>query len=177
MEKSQSSSRLLSQDLQNPFSTTMVVVTPAKKKMFSIESLGIASKVIGIYSWLEDTLERKRKRKDESVPTKYVVSLAVHCRTALAKAKKEKNLSILWQDPEIWHLTMEIAKPNKVGRIEDMMPDDFTLHSIDLGEARHDTKVGLWRSSNEVIEAQLESLKLSKIKMKIEIEEVKRFIR
>ena len=72
---------------------------------------------------------------------------------------------------------MEIAKPNKAGRIEDMMPEDFTLHSIDLGEARHDTKVGLSRSSNEVIEEQLESLKLSKIRMKAEIEVLKRFIR
>ena len=72
---------------------------------------------------------------------------------------------------------MEIAKPNKVGIIVDMSPDDFTLHSIDLGEARHDTKVGLWRSTNEVIEGQLESLKLSKIKIKTKIEELKRFIR
>ena len=72
---------------------------------------------------------------------------------------------------------MEIAKPNKVGRIEDMMPEDFTLYLIDLGEARHDTKVGLWKSGNEVIEEQLENLKLSKIRMKAEIEELRRFIR
>ena len=72
---------------------------------------------------------------------------------------------------------MEIAKLNKAGRIEDRTPDDFTLHSIDLGEARHDTKVCLWISSNEVIEGQLESLKLSKIKMKVEIEELNTFIR
>lgn len=65
---------------------------------------------------------------------------------------------------------MEIEKLNKGGRIEDMNPNGFTLHSIDLGEAKHDTKVGLWRSSNEVIEGQLESLKFSKIKMKAEIE-------
>lgn len=72
---------------------------------------------------------------------------------------------------------MEIAKPSKARQIEDMTPEEFTLHSIDLGEARHDTKVGLWRSSNEVIENQLENLKLLKIKMKTEIEELKRFIR
>ena len=71
---------------------------------------------------------------------------------------------------------MEVAKPNKAGRIEDMAPTDFTLHSIDLGEARHDTNVGLWRSSNEVIEEQLESLKSSKIRMKAEIEEIRKFI-
>src|SRR5271163_3066906 len=58
-----------------------------------------------------------------------------------------------------------------------MTPEDFTLHSIDLGEARHDTKVGLWRSGNEIIENQLEDLKLSKIRMKAEVEELKRFIR
>jgi len=47
---------------------------------------------------------------------------------------------------------MEIAKPTKEGRIKDMSTDDFALHSMDLGEVRHDTKVGLWKSKNEVIE-------------------------
>ena len=61
----------------------------------------------------------------------------------MVKAKKQRTLSILGQDPETGHLTMEVVKPNKAGRIEDMAPADFTLHSIDLGEARHDTKVGL----------------------------------
>ena len=48
-----------------------------------------------------------------------------------------------------------------------MTADDFTLHSMDLGEARHDTKVGLWKSTNEAIEGQLESLKLSKIELRL----------
>ena len=79
-----------SHDPTNPFSTTTVEVTPVKKKMFSIESLGAASKVISIESWLEDTLERKRKRKrrDEGAPTKDIVSLAVHSRSTLTKVKK-----------------------------------------------------------------------------------------
>jgi len=72
---------------------------------------------------------------------------------------------------------MEIAKLNKRGRMKDMMADDFTLHSVDLGEARHDTKVGLWRKSNEVIKGQLKSLKFSKIRMKTEIEELNKLIR
>ena len=72
---------------------------------------------------------------------------------------------------------MEIVKPNKEGRIKDMTTDDFTLHSVDLGEARHDTKVGLWKSTNEVIEGQLESLKSSKVKMKAKIKELNMFIR
>ena len=71
---------------------------------------------------------------------------------------------------------MEVAKPNKEGSIEDMTPEDFTLHSIDLGEARHDTKVGLWKSTNEVIENQLESLKAAKVRMRSEIDEVNSFI-
>ena len=111
--------------------------------MFSIELLGTASKVISIESWLEATLERKIKRKDESVPAKDIVSQVVHSGTAMVKAKKHKTLSILGQDRETRHLTMEVAKPNKVRRIEDMTPEDFTLHSIYLGEARNDTKVGL----------------------------------
>ena len=72
---------------------------------------------------------------------------------------------------------MEVAKPNRAERIEDMTPPDFTLHSINLREASHDTKVGIWRSRNEVIEEQLENFKLSKIKMKAEIKELRKFIR
>ena len=41
--------------------------------MFSIESLGTTSKVIGTNSWLEDTLEKKRKRKDEGQEAKDIV--------------------------------------------------------------------------------------------------------
>ena len=122
-------------------------------------------------------LEKKKKRKDEGVPTKDIISHAVCSGTAMVKVKKQRTLSILGQDPEIGHLTMEVAKPNKVGRIEDMMLEDFTLHLIDLREARHDTKVGLWKSGNEVIEEQMENLRLSKIRMKAEIEELRRFIR
>ena len=58
-----------------------------------------------------------------------------------------------------------------------MIANDFSLHLVDLGEAKHDTKVGLWKSTNEVIEGQLESLKLSKTRMKEEIEELNMFIR
>ena len=70
---------------------------------------------------------------------------------------------ILGKDLEIGYLTMEIAKPNKEGRIEDMTIDNFTMHSVGLGEAKNYTKVGLWKSTNEVIKGQLESLKLSKV--------------
>ena len=71
---------------------------------------------------------------------------------------------------------MVIEKPNKEGRIEDMTIDDFTLHSIDLKEARHDTKVGLWKSTNEIIKGKLESLKSSKVQMRVDIDELKKFI-
>lgn len=109
-EKASSSSKLLFQDLKNPFSVGIVVKTLVKKKMLSIESLGVASKVIGRESWIEDTLKRKRKRKDEIDPTKDVVSQEVHSGSAMVKSKKQKTLSILGQDPEIGHLTIEIAK-------------------------------------------------------------------
>ena len=78
-----------------------MVKTPVKKKMFNIESLGVASKVIGTESWLEDTLERKRKRKYEIIPSKDVVSQEVHSGSAMVKAKKQKTLLILGQDSEI----------------------------------------------------------------------------
>ena len=92
-----------------------MVVTLAKKKMFSIESVGTTSKVKGTNSWLEDTLERKRKRRDEGASTKDIISLAICSRSMLTKVKKQKTFSILGQDPEIGYLTMEIAKPNKEG--------------------------------------------------------------
>ena len=66
----------------------ITVAVTSVKKMFNIESLGVASKVVGTKSWLEDTLERKRKRKDESVPVKEIVSQVVHSRTTMVKAKK-----------------------------------------------------------------------------------------
>ena len=72
---------------------------------------------------------------------------------------------------------MEIAKPTKDGRIEDLTTTNFTLQSLDLREVRHDTKVGLWKSTNEVIEEELEGLKLAKVGMKAEIHELNCFIR
>ena len=122
-------------------------------------------------------MERKRKKRDEGTLAKDIVSLVVYSRSMLTKVKKQKTLPILGQDPETRHLKMEIAMPKKGGRINDMMADDFTLHLVDLGEAKHDTKVDLWRSSNEVIEGKLASLKLSKIRMKAEIEDLNKFIR
>ena len=74
VEKSQSLSRLLSQDPNNPFSAIVVAVTPVKKKIFSIESLGVASNGIGTDSWLEETLERKRKRKYECPCKRHYIS-------------------------------------------------------------------------------------------------------
>ena len=119
--------------------------------MFSVESLGTASKVISTESWLEDTLEMKRRRKDESTHTKDFISLIVQSSSTLARVKKQKPLLILGHDLATGHLTMEIEKPNKEGRIEDMTTNDFTLHLIDLGEARHDTNVNLWKLTNEFI--------------------------
>lgn len=87
-EKAPSLSRLLFQDPKYPFSSGTMVKTPVKKKMFSIESQGAASKVIGTNSWLEDTLERKRKRKDESVPSRDIISQVVHSSSTMVKAKE-----------------------------------------------------------------------------------------
>ena len=87
-EKALDSSRLLAQDPKNPFSTIAAAVTQVKKKMFNIESLGTVSKVISTESWLEDTLKKKRKRKDESTPAKDIVSQAVHSGSTMVKAKK-----------------------------------------------------------------------------------------
>ena len=162
VEKGQYSSKLISRAPKNPFSSTTKAITSIKGKMFRFDSLGTTSKVIDTDSLLEDTLDRKRKRKNEGAPNKDTLSLVVRCGSALTKVKKQKTLSILGQDPKIGHLTMEIAKPNKEGRIEDMTTDDFAMHLVDLREARHDTKVGLWKSTNEVTEGQLETLTLSK---------------
>lgn len=87
-EETPSSSRILIKDSKNPFSVGNMVKTPVKKKMFIIESLGAASKIIGTESWLEDTLERKRKRKDESVPSRDIVSQAIRSGAAMIKTKK-----------------------------------------------------------------------------------------
>ena len=161
---------------KNPFAPPTAKATPAKRKMFSVESLATASKVISTESWLEDTLERKRRRKEENTPTKDAVSLAVSSGSALARVKKQKPLLILGHDPTTRHLMIEIAKHNKEGRIKDMTTNDFTLHSIDLREPRHDTNVDLWNLTNEVIEGQLESLKSSKVRMRLMFNELNKFI-
>jgi hypothetical protein len=83
-EKSQSSPKLVPQAPKNPFAPSTVAATPVKRKMFSIDSLGMASQVINMKSWLEDTLERKKRRKDESTPAKDTISLAVQSGSALA---------------------------------------------------------------------------------------------
>ena len=95
--------------------------------MFSVDTLGTTSKVIGNESWLEDTLDKKRKRKEEGVANKETLSLVIYYGSTLSKVKKQKTLSILVQDLDKGHLTMEIAKPTKEGRIEDLNTDDFTL--------------------------------------------------
>lgn len=154
-----------------------MTLSPVKRKMFNVDMLQAASKVFNIKSWLEDTLDRKRKRKEEGVPNKETLSLAIHSRSTLSKAKKQKTLSILIQDPDTRILTMKIAKPTKKGRIKDMFVEDFTFHSIDLEEVRHETKLGLWKSTNDVIEGQLERLKLAKVIMKVKIHELNYFIR
>lgn len=88
VEKSQGASMLISHVPKNLFSSTVKEITLIKRKMFSIDSLRMASKVIGTESWLEDTLEKKRKRKDEGAPNKEALSLLVHSRSTLSKVKK-----------------------------------------------------------------------------------------
>jgi tellurite resistance-related uncharacterized protein len=155
----------------------MKKLTPVKRKFFSVDTLGTTSKVIDTESWLEDTLDRKKKRKEEGVRNKETLSLDIFLGFTLSKVKKKKTLSILRQDLDVGHLTMEIEKPTKEGRIEDMSIEDFALHSVDLKEVRHDTKVGLWKLTNDVIEGQLKSLKLAEVKIKAEIHELNCFIR
>lgn len=46
-QKGQGFSMLIPQVLKNPFSSTTKVITTAKRNMFSIESLRMASKVLG----------------------------------------------------------------------------------------------------------------------------------
>ena len=63
--------------------------------MFSIDSLGTSLKVIGIESWLEDTLDRKRNRKDESAPSNDTLSLVIHSSlNSLRSRNKRPCLSL-----------------------------------------------------------------------------------
>ena len=105
-----------------------------------------------------------------------MISQAIRSRTTLAKIKKAKTLSILDRDPNTGHLTIEVAKPTREARVEDMTSADFEIQSIDLGEARHDTKVDLWKATTEVFYEELEEMKLPKVKLKAEIHELNNFI-
>jgi hypothetical protein len=165
-----------STDMKNPFSTTKVV-TPLKKTMFSVDTIKKADSVLNIESWLENTLNKKRKRTEEGTPSKDTLSSALQSGSIVTKIKKAKTLSILGKDPNTGHLTVEVAKPVKEGRIEDLSSNDFELQSIDLGEMRHDTKVDLWKSTTIVIEEELEELKMAKVSLKAEVKELNTFIR
>ena len=88
VEKKTTEAKKSKETSKNLFSSPTVTTTRAKRKMFSVESLGIASKVISTESWLEDTLERKRRRKEENTLAMDVVSLAVSFGSALARVKK-----------------------------------------------------------------------------------------
>ena len=55
----------------------MKILTLVKRMMFSIYTLEIVSKVINTKSWLEGTLDRKRKRKEDGFLNKDTLSLAI----------------------------------------------------------------------------------------------------
>ena len=63
--------KLISPAPKNPFSSASKALTPVKS---SVDTLGIASNIIGTKSWLENTLDRKKKRKEEGAPNKETVS-------------------------------------------------------------------------------------------------------
>ena len=133
-------------------------------------------KVLGMDSWLESTLDQKRKRIEDETPDKEALSQAIQSRIALAKLKKAKTFSTLSWDPSTGHLTMEIAKPTKEARVEDLTIADFEIQFINLGKFQHEMKVDLWKATTKVSEEELEELKLSKVKLKAKIHELNSFI-
>ena len=80
IEKVPKNSKLISQSPKNPFSLATKTSTLFKRNMFRVDILKTTSKVIGIESRLEDTLDRKRKRKEEGVPNKETLSFTIHSR-------------------------------------------------------------------------------------------------
>ena len=71
---------------------------------------------------------------------------------------------------------MEIANPIREARVKDLTTTNFEIQSINLEEAQHDTKVGLWKATTKFIEEELEELKLSKVKLNVEIHVLNSFI-
>ena len=53
--------------------------------MFIMDILGSARKVLGIDSWLESTLDQKRKRTKDNILDKEALSQATQSRIALTK--------------------------------------------------------------------------------------------
>ena len=94
IEKVPKASKIISQVLKNSFSSATKTFSLIKRKMFGVDTLGTASKVIDIESWLEDTLDQKRKRK-EGVPKKENLSLAVYSISTLSKVKKQNTCQFL----------------------------------------------------------------------------------
>ena len=126
-EKVSQASKIIPPTPKNPFSLAAKTMTPFRRKMFSVDTLGTLSQVIGIETWLEDTLDRKRKRKEEGLLNKETLSLDINFKSILSKVKKKKTFSILGQEPDIGHLTMDIVKPTKEVKLKDLTIEDFSL--------------------------------------------------
>ena len=84
----------------NPFSLASKTLTPVKRKIFSVYTLWTMPKVIGTKSWLENTLDRKKKRIEKGTSNNEMLSLAICSRLTLSKVKNHNTLSILGRDAD-----------------------------------------------------------------------------
>lgn len=135
---------------------------PIVRKLFDPTTLQSVINVLSIESWLEETIDWKKRRYEEATPSKVLVMQATSSQPQSQKMKKQKAIATLATDPSISHMLMQITEPQKEGEFDELTANDFQIRTIDIGVLEHDFILNIWKSTNERIEGKLEELRAEK---------------
>ena len=87
---------------------------------------------------MEETIDRK-KRCEESAPSKDLIVQATQSQSVSRKAKKQKTLAALATDSSIG----QIAEPQKEGKFCELTTNDLQIRTVDIGSSVHDSMVNI----------------------------------
>lgn len=149
-----------------PFVSQSKMTPHVTRKLFDPMMLQSAINVLSTKSWLDDTIGKKKRRCEESTPSKGLIVKVTASQPTSKKMKKQKTMAALAIDPTFGHLLLEITQPQKEGNIDELAPSDFHIRIVDMGILVHDSMVSIQRSTNARIEDKLEELRKEKEALK-----------
>lgn len=132
------------------------------KKLFDHTTLQSTINVLSTKSWLEETIDRKKRRYEDASPSKDLIAQVTSSQPPSKKMKKKKSIATLATDPSTSHMLVEITEPQKEGKFHELSSYEFQIRIVDLGIHVHDSMVNMWKSTNEKIEDRLEDLRAEK---------------